>query len=120
VAASLATLKVLRDGKVQGYLADCTEYLRRPIDELSKGSKYGVRFQGIGGKFQILFADQEISNYREALVVDQKRYDAFRRKMMAEGLLFHPSALFHHGITSAHSKEDLSSFIEKLGEFLDS
>jgi glutamate-1-semialdehyde 2,1-aminomutase len=120
VAASLATLKVLRDGKVQRYLADCTEYLRRRVDELSKGSRYGVRFQGIGGKFQILFADQEISNYREALAVNQATYDLFRRKMMAEGLLFHPSALFHHGITSSHSKEDLASFIEKFGEFLDS
>ncbi|MDA4113660.1 MAG: hypothetical protein OK474_06415 [Thaumarchaeota archaeon] len=85
-----------------------------------KGTRYGVRFQGIGGKFQIIFADQEVSNYREALAINQAAYDLFRKKMMAEGVLFHPSALFHHGITSSHSKEDLSSFLEKFGEFLNS
>jgi glutamate-1-semialdehyde 2,1-aminomutase len=118
-AASHATLGVLKDGSLQKELGRNTEYLRKSIAELAEGRKYGVHFQGVGGKFQIFFSDRVISNYRETAAVNAERYAAFRKAMMDSGILFHQHALFHHGITGAHTKKDLAYFIEKFGEFLD-
>jgi len=118
-AASLATLGVLKDGMVQRNLAECTEFLRKRVDELARGRKHGIHFQGMGGKFQIFFADKSITSYRDALTVNEKVWIAFRREMLREGVLFHPAALFHHGITNSHTQKDLREFIEKFGRFLD-
>ena len=118
-AASLATLGVLKDGMVQRNLAECTEFLRKRVDELARGRKHGIHFQGMGGKFQIFFADKSITSYRDALTVNEEVWAAFRKEMLREGVLFHPAALFHHGITNSHTQKDLREFIEKFGRFLD-
>ena len=118
-AASLATLGVLKDGMVQRNLAECTEFLRKRVDELARGRKHGIHFQGMGGKFQIFFADKSITSYRDALTVNEEVWAAFRGEMLREGVLFHPAALFHHGITNSHTQKDLREFIEKFGRFLD-
>lgn len=118
-AASYATLRILRDGSVQKYLAKCTEELVKGINELVRDRKYGVHFQGVGGKFQIFFSDRKISNYRETAAVNAKTYALFRKKMLEMGILFHQHELFHHGVTNSHTKKDLSEFMEKFGSFLD-
>jgi glutamate-1-semialdehyde 2,1-aminomutase len=118
-AASHSTLSILKDGSVQKYLAESTEYLRESIESLTEDRKYGVHFQGVGGKFQIFFADQIISNYRETIAVNGKTWALFRKAMLDKGVLFHQHELFHHGITRAHSRQDLVDFLEKFGSFLD-
>lgn len=118
-AASHATLGVLKDGSLQKSLARNTEYLRKSIEGLAEGRNYGIHFQGVGGKFQIFFADRTISNYRETAAVNAKAYAAFRKTMLENGILFHQHELFHHGITGAHTKKDLSDFVDKFGKFLD-
>ena len=119
-AASHATLNILKDGSVQRHLAKSTEFLSKTIGGFAEGRRYGIHFQGIGGKFQIFFSDRTISNYRETISVNAKTYALFRKKMWEEGILFHQHELFHHGVTDAHTKEDLSEFMERFGTFLDS
>lgn len=118
-AASLATLKILKDGSVQSHLAKSTDVLSKGIAEVTEDSKHPVHFQGIGGKFQIFFSDRTISNYRETISVDAKTYSMFRKYMLDEGILFHQHELFHHGVTDSHTKQDLSVFLRKFGTFVE-
>jgi len=118
-AASLATLSVLKDGSVQKYLALCNERLRKGVEGLGEDRNYGVHFQGIGGKFQVFFADRTISDYRETFAANAETYALFRKRMKEMGLYFHPNVLFHHGVTRAHTKDDLTEFLEKFGMFLE-
>lgn len=118
-AASCATLDVLKNGSLQKLLARNTEYLRKKLEDLAEDKRHRIHFQGVGGKFQIFFSDRVISTYRETVNLNAKAYVSFRKNMLENGILFHSHELFHHGITQAHTKEDLADFVEKFRNFLD-
>lgn len=110
LAASLASLEQLKDGSVQRKLAqDCGKIVKR-FEESTSRTGVKARLQSIGGQFQVYFTDQIVTDYASAARSDRARYARLCDRLLEEGFLFHQSYLFHHGVSKAHTRED----IEKL------
>jgi glutamate-1-semialdehyde 2,1-aminomutase len=117
-AAAYATLIQLRSGDVQGYLNSLTNELVRDLSRLF--GDYGVeaRVYGIGGQFQVYFTNVDVVDYRTAATTDVALYSRFREALMNSHYLMHPDPLFHHGLTKAHTGEEVRRIIEITEEFL--
>ncbi len=107
VAAASATLDELKTGHVQAHLNESTLNLIETFHRIAEGDGITARMQGIGGNFQIYFTDEEIVDYRSTFGVDREKYGDFQKAMFEKGIYFWPSHLFCHGISAAHSQQDL-------------
>lgn len=114
LAAAKATLSKLKDGNVQEYLSEKTSYLKKVVDTAAQDLGIKAKFNGIGGQFQIYFTGEEVIDFVSASISNKNNYCKFREHMKNNGVLFHPSYLFHHGITYSHGSE----VIEKLADDL--
>lgn len=118
LAAAKATLDILKTGNVQRHLHTQTDLLISSVEKLALDSHIPVRVQGVGGQFQIYFSKNEVKDYRSATQVNAKMYKDIRNDMKENRLLFHPHPLFHHGVTGAHTSEDLDHLIQTIASFL--
>ncbi|MFP3130849.1 MAG: aspartate aminotransferase family protein [Nitrososphaeria archaeon] len=118
VKAAIATLEVLKDGQIQKELDVKTTELEKFVSELADDYHIPVQLKGMGGQFQIYFTDKEIVDYRTAMTSDEIKYKKFVNSMFNSGLLFHPSKLFHHGITASHEKKELQILKENIEKSL--
>ncbi|MGD0422657.1 MAG: aspartate aminotransferase family protein [Candidatus Bathyarchaeia archaeon] len=110
LAASHATLEVLADGEVHKRLnAEC-EQLEHKFADLALEAGIPAQLAGLGGQFQVYFTDKKVDDYRSACKSNPARFRIFQEEMLREGIYTLPIPLFHHGLVSAHTRED----IEKL------
>jgi len=124
LAACDASVRQLADGKVQSHLHRASEMLVKGFDEAARAAGIAARMQGIGGKFQVYFANHEVTDYRSAALSDEEKYAVFQRAMINRGIYFYhgasfPTHLFHHGVSYAHSDEDLESILRAAKESLE-
>lgn len=114
VAASVATLKLLKDGGVQKELNQVSADLERKFAKLAEEEGVSARLQALGGQFQVYFTDEEVRDYRTAAKADSERFKAFQAEMLREGIYTLPIALFHHGLVASHSKKDLEKILTAM------
>jgi len=114
LAASKAVLEELHDGKVQKYLHEGGRQLVKNFEDAAEDLGLEARLQEIAGKFQVYFTDREVVDYRTAVGCDEQKYLIFQEKMLNSGILMWPSYTLHHGITAAHSKEDLETISKTM------
>jgi glutamate-1-semialdehyde 2,1-aminomutase len=118
LAAAKACLAELSSGKVQKILGESVNILKKGHDLLAREINVQTNFLGIGGQFQIYFNEGPIFDYRSAAKSDSTKYRLFCNKLLDSGVLFHQSFLFHHGVTSAHTKEDLNQLLSAIADAL--
>ena len=116
LAAAKVTLMKLRSGRIQEYFAEKTKYLQKKVKEASEEAGILVFLSGIGGQFQIYFSDKDVVDYPSAASADKNRYNVFREYLKSKGVLMHPSYLFHHGITYAHTDDIIEDLAAKIKE----
>jgi glutamate-1-semialdehyde 2,1-aminomutase len=120
LAASKACLQQLKDGSVQKKLHGDSNTLVRRFEESAGRTGAKARLQGISGQFQVYFTEKPVTDYASAARADVKKYALLCDKLLSSGLLFHQSYLFHHGVSRAHSFDDVerlcSAFEKILGE----
>ena len=114
IAASLATLEVLKNGEVQKKLNEESEALEKRFAELAEEQDVSARIQALGGQFQVYFTEREVRDYRTAARADPRRFKVFQAEMLREGIYTLPITLFHHGLVVAHSKEDLERILTAM------
>ena len=114
VAASLATLQVLKNGEIQSKLNDQSADLEKRFARLAEELGISARLQALGGQFQVYFTDEEVRDYRSAAKADYERFKVFQAEMLREGIYALPITLFHHGIVAAHSQEDLERILAAM------
>ena len=119
LAASLGCLEQLRDGSVQRKLWSYSDKLSKEFEQSATDNRVGARLQSAGGKFQVYFTDDEVTDYPSAAKSDIGRYQALCADLFKSGILFHQSYLFHHGVSGAHSEEDVNSLCEHLDNFVE-
>jgi glutamate-1-semialdehyde 2,1-aminomutase len=112
VAAAFACLEKLKTGHVQQHLQTLTERLADLFRDCAAERGITARLEQLGGKFQVFFTDQEIIDYRTACASDQKSYQLFQETALNEGIWMSSGYLFHHGVTCAHSQEDIDKIID--------
>jgi len=119
VAAAFACLEKLKTGHVQQHLQASTARLADLFRERAAARGVTARLEQLGGKFQVYFADQEIIDYRSACSSDQKCYRLFQETVLNEGIWMSGGYLFHHGVTYAHSHEDIDKIVDAFNKGLD-
>lgn len=111
VAAAYACLEKLKTGEIQKHLQALIDRLTDLFRVRVQGREVAVRLEQFGGQFQIFFTDHEIINYRTACSADQESYLIFQQAVLEEGIWMSRCFLFHHGVTYAHTIEDIDKII---------
>ena len=111
VAAASVCLDKLKDGRVQRHLEEATRQLGERFNTLAEDRGIAARLEQFGGQFQVFFIDRPITDYRSACVADAQRYKAFQKEVVARQVWLSAGHLFHHGVTFAHSQEDIDTII---------
>ena len=119
VAAASACIEKIQDGHVQKHLELLTMQLSELFNEKAKTSGIPARLEQCSGQFQVYFTDHEIKDYRTASTADRESYQTFHRAVTSEGIWMKASYLFHHGVTYAHTKEDIQKIIKAYNNGLD-
>jgi glutamate-1-semialdehyde 2,1-aminomutase len=107
VAATIACLEKLKDGKVQKHLAHMTRTLEEKFASAAHSYGLAARLQQCGGEYQVYFGSKKVENYREAYASDRGRYKVFFEEVSLRGMWMSDSYLFHHGVTYAHGDEEV-------------
>ena len=116
VAAAIEVLKKLETGDVQNKLNKYTNELASFVNTISNEYSIPVKLYGMGGQFQVYFSMKEVTNYKSASESDESLYGKFMEYLIRNGILFHNSKLFHHGITNSFDTFEinhLKKMIEK-------
>jgi glutamate-1-semialdehyde 2,1-aminomutase len=114
VAASLATLEVLKDGEVQKKLNRDSAELEKRFAELAREAHVSARLQSLGGQFGVYFAEEEVTDYRIACKSDAESFMVFQGEMLRDGIYTLPIPTFHHGLVAAHSQEDIEKIVAAM------
>jgi len=114
LAASEATLEILRTGKVQDGLQRQTDDLIRQFSQIAQDCHVQATMQGIGGQFQIYFNPEEVIDYRTAARSDKGKYSRLQRSLLKKKVLLMPDFLFHHGISYSHTNRDLDDVLSRI------
>lgn len=112
LAAALAVLDKLKTGEIPKRLSQLTEKLVSGFTSVAKPRGMKVRMQGFAGEFQVYFTDQEVVDFETASTTDQEMYRTFRNQMLENGIYMCTGPFFHHGITIAHTEEDIAKIVK--------
>ncbi len=114
LAASKACLNQIKDGSVQRKLSKDSQTLLKRFEESVSRSGVKARLQSLAGKFQIYFTDEPVTDYASAARSDRTKYALLCDALLSSGMLFHQSYLFHHGVSKAHSAEDVDKLCQSF------
>jgi len=114
LAAASVALSLLSTGEVQERLKTGTQRLVKGFGELAADLGVVVRMQGFAGQFQAYFTDSEVVDYRTSAMVDAKKYGIFQRSILKQRIYSLPPTSFHHGITTAHTDEDIEAILTAM------
>lgn len=113
VRASLAFLDVVtQEGFYPPFLARADRFVAALRDVLERAGLI-ARIQQYGARFSLLFGiDVEPRSYRDVAVADRATELRFYGHALEEGVYLHHG--WHHGISAAHTDEDLADGLERL------
>ena len=119
LAASVASLVLLRDGSAQRRLQELTERLQAGIRQL--GEEYGVAVvaAGGGGHFQPYFTAGPVTDYRSALASSPAHYRAFAQALARHDILVAEKPLLHSALSLAHTEEHVDALLAAAEEAFD-
>jgi glutamate-1-semialdehyde 2,1-aminomutase len=111
LAAARATLTELKSGKIQKQLHERVRWLSKQFGEVASSLGVEAILVALGGKFQAYFIDEAPVDYRTAMKTDAEKYAVFRRAVLEGGVMMHPLATSHHGVTWSHTREAMDEIL---------
>ena len=114
VAAGLECLRGLEIGDPYEKLEMLGSRLERGIKETSLERDARVQVNRVGSMLTLFFADQAVSDFPSAKASDTSRFEAFFRKMLAEGIYWPPSQFEAAFISTAHTETDIDETIDAI------
>ncbi len=108
MAAGLATLELLEDGRLINKLNKTGDKIRGQLRAIFERNGIDVQITGTGSIFNTHFTEEEVRNARAAYQADREKLLGYNLALIANGIFLLPT---HNGVIStAHSRDD----IEKL------
>ncbi len=112
MAAGLTTLETLRH---KNFYEDLNVKSAAFLEGLSKIARAaGLRVNALGSMFTVFFSDKPVENYEDAKKCDSKKFAAFHRSLLQEGIYLAPSPFEANFISSAHTQSDLERALESI------
>jgi glutamate-1-semialdehyde 2,1-aminomutase len=116
VAASLATLRVLRDSRDEFYsrLEKKCESVVKPLQNLVDESDLKMQLNHIASMFQLFFTQTRVTDYATVKTADNVKFMSYHAKLLGNGVFVPPSQFETCFLSSAHSAEDLKYTVDCL------
>jgi glutamate-1-semialdehyde 2,1-aminomutase len=118
MAAGIATLKKLSDGKVYGQLEESVSFVEEGIKRALERTGVKAVFQRVGSMATLFFCDHPIENYAQAKDSDQKKYARFFWAMAQRGVYIPPSQFEAMFFSVALTKDQLKKIVKSIEESL--
>ncbi len=113
MSAGFATLKKL-NSKTYKYLEDTTAELVDGIEDIISKSRIDANINQIGSMFTIFFTKNEVVNYKSALKCDTKKYGAFFKNLLENGVMFPPSQFEAVFVSTSHTKKEVNKTLDAV------
>jgi glutamate-1-semialdehyde 2,1-aminomutase len=110
LAAARATIDILRQGGIER-LAELGERLRTGLARAIVDSGVTACITGYGSGFMINFLPEPPVTFRQAAAADFERAEAFRRAMLAAGILLPPFVITDSRLCLATSEDDIDETV---------
>ncbi len=111
-AASLATIDQLESGEVHEHIFHLGEEMRNALSAIiaQLGAKAFVT--GFGSVFVIYFMEPPVNSYADLLRNNSEVDKAFRRELIARGIMVNPFPLKRNHISASHTEADILATLE--------
>jgi glutamate-1-semialdehyde 2,1-aminomutase len=111
MAAGLAALEELEDGKAYARLEQSGAELEKGLKAAAQSAKIPAQFNRVGSMFCAYFANEPVWNLDDAMKSDRARFAKYFHGMLAEGIYLAPSQFEAGFISTAHTDEDMARTI---------
>ncbi len=108
MASGLATLKLISEPNFFKPVSTLTTRLVKGIVDRARDAKVPMTSNHVGTMWGIFFShEREITNYKQVMRCDTKRFAKFFHGMLAEGIYLAPASFEAGFMSSAHSVQDI-------------
>ena len=118
MAAGLATIKTLLDGRVYRHVNGLGERIRRGLDDIFQGSQLEASVTGVGSMFAVHFQANPPKSAGEAAKGDVEAARAYFTHMLEHNIVYLTPTVCHCWVSNAHSEEDVEEFLSATEEFV--
>lgn len=116
MAAGLAALEALENGRAYEYLETLGQQLEAGLNDAARAAGVAVRVQRLGSMFCTYFTDQPVWNLADALRADRDRFARFFHGMLERGIYFAPSQFEAGFLSTAHTPADIERTVRAAAE----
>jgi glutamate-1-semialdehyde 2,1-aminomutase len=116
MAAGLATLKELEDGKLQNQLNRSGDKVRQQLTEVFGRKNVDVQVIGISSLFQTHFTHEKLKDVEGVFRADREKLEDYHLYLITKGVFFLPTKL--GALSRAHSKEDFEKLIAETENYM--
>ncbi|HAV61475.1 MAG TPA: aspartate aminotransferase family protein, partial [Verrucomicrobiales bacterium] len=118
MAAGIAAVDALMDGKIYQQLEERGAELEAGMKQAARSTGVAVNFQRIGSMFCGYFTDQPVYSLGDAMRSDREKFGRFFHGMLREGVYLAPSQFEAGFISAAHSAEDIEATVRIAAKVL--
>lgn len=119
VAAALATIDALSDGKAHQRMASLGARMRQGLQAICNEAGVVAHVSGLGSVYHIFFAPGAVRNQEDIARNDVQLYTEFRRQMLMRGILESPNTQsLRSYITASHTEADIDSALQAARDSL--
>ncbi|HUV05784.1 MAG TPA: glutamate-1-semialdehyde 2,1-aminomutase [Armatimonadota bacterium] len=112
VAAGIETLRILRDRNPYAGLEAKTARLGDALASAAETSGIDLEVNQIGSMMTAFFTREAVDDYATAKTSDTRKYAAFFRAMLEQGIYLAPSQFEAAFVSTAHTDEDIYHTVE--------
>ena len=119
MAAGLAQLRILEEHpEIYQYTEQLGRRYRKGISEIIEQTGAACRVTGAGSLSCLFFTGQEVTDYQSAKTSDTKRFAAYFRYMLENGIYLAPSQFEAIFFSNAHTEADIDRLLSLTEGFL--
>lgn len=120
MAGGIATLKLLADKGVFDHLESLSSLLFDNLQSVIDERHLPVQLQRVGSMFAILFSPTPVTNFKESLRIDGKKFALFYHELLNRGIYLPPSSVDAASVSAAHSVLDIEQTVDACTQALSS
>ena len=118
MAGGCAILELLSAPGVYKTLEERAEQLFSGMQPEIDSHSWPVQLQRVGSMLSILFSEKPVSNFKDSLGIDAKRFAKFFHALLNKGIYLPPSSVDAACVSAAHTKRDIDVSIEHFNSAL--
>jgi glutamate-1-semialdehyde 2,1-aminomutase len=117
MAAGIATLDALRDGRVYSHIDALGERIREGLADIAERSRLPASITGVGSTFAIHFQSESPRNVGDTARNDLKTTHTYFNHMLERGIVYLSPTVCHCWVSSPHTREDAEEYLAASEDF---